>query len=94
MGSVTSYARARAESLNMQAKVGIAERADRLVFTLVTTGLAALIDDLGGGDNWLVAIPIVLGLMALANTVTVIQRVRVVYQQALAIDAAREAAEN
>jgi CDP-diacylglycerol--glycerol-3-phosphate 3-phosphatidyltransferase/CDP-diacylglycerol--inositol 3-phosphatidyltransferase len=94
MGSVTSYARARAESLNMQAKVGIAERADRLVFTLVTTGLAALIDDLGGGDNWLVAIPIVLGLMALANTITVIQRVRVVYQQALAIDAAREAAEN
>ena len=31
MGSVTSYARARAESLGMQAKVGIAERADRLV---------------------------------------------------------------
>jgi len=94
MGSVTSYARARAESLNMQAKVGIAERADRLVFTLVTTGLAALIDDLGGGDDWLVAIPIVLGLMALANTITVIQRVKVVHDQALAIDAAREAAEN
>ena len=36
MGSVTSYARARAESLNMQAKVGIAERADRLVAVLVT----------------------------------------------------------
>ncbi|MFL6022977.1 MAG: phosphatidylinositol phosphate synthase [Marmoricola sp.] len=94
MGSVTSYARARAESLNMQAKVGIAERADRLVFTLVTTGLAALIDQLGGGDDWLVAIPIVLGLMALANTITVIQRVQVVHEQALAIDAAREAAEN
>jgi CDP-diacylglycerol--glycerol-3-phosphate 3-phosphatidyltransferase len=94
MGSVTSYARARAESLGMQAKVGIAERADRLVFTLVTTGLAALIDDLGGGDNWLVAIPIVLGLMALANTITVIQRIKVVHEQALAIDAAREAAEN
>ena len=78
----------------MQAKVGIAERADRLVFTLVTTGLAALIDDLGGGDDWLVAIPIVLGLMALANTITVIQRVKVVHDQALAIDAAREAAEN
>jgi CDP-diacylglycerol--glycerol-3-phosphate 3-phosphatidyltransferase/CDP-diacylglycerol--inositol 3-phosphatidyltransferase len=94
MGSVTSYARARAESLGMQAKVGIAERADRLVFTLVTTGLAALIDDLGGGDDWLVAIPIVLGLMAVANTVTVIQRVLVVRSQALAIDAARDATEN
>jgi CDP-diacylglycerol--glycerol-3-phosphate 3-phosphatidyltransferase len=94
MGSVTSYARARAESLNMQAKVGIAERADRLVFTLVTTGLADLINQLGGGKNWLVAIPVVLGLMALANTVTVIQRVLVVREQALAIDAAREATEN
>ena len=39
MGSVTSYARARAESLGMQAKVGIAERADRLVAILVMTGL-------------------------------------------------------
>ena len=94
MGSVTSYARARAESLGMQAKVGIAERADRLVFTLVTTGLAALISDATGNDDWLVAIPVILGLMAVANTITVIQRVRVVHQQALAIDAAREAAEN
>ena len=34
MGSVTSYARARAESLGMQAKVGIAERSDRLVLIL------------------------------------------------------------
>src|SRR5689334_10368522 len=92
MGSVTSYARARAESLNMQAKVGIAERADRLVFTLVTTGLADLINQLTDNDDWLIAIPIVLGLMALANTITVIQRVQVVHQQALAIDAAREAA--
>ena len=78
----------------MQAKVGIAERADRLVFTLVTTGLAALINQLTDNDDWLIAIPIVLGLMALANTITVIQRVQVVHQQALAIDAAREAAEN
>ena len=94
MGSVTSYARARAESLNMQAKVGVAERADRLVFTLVTTGLADLINQLTDNDDWLIAIPIVLGLMAVANTITVIQRVAVVRQQALAIDAAREAAEN
>ena len=40
MGSVTSYARARAESLGMQAKGGIAERSDRLVAILVMTGLA------------------------------------------------------
>jgi CDP-diacylglycerol--glycerol-3-phosphate 3-phosphatidyltransferase len=93
MGSVTSYARARAESLGMQAKVGIAERADRLVFTLVTTGLADLINIAGGGEDWLIAIPIVLGLMALANTITVIQRVLVVREQATAIDAARDQAE-
>ncbi len=31
MGSVTSYARARAESLGMDARGGLAERADRLV---------------------------------------------------------------
>lgn len=93
MGSVTSYARARAESLNMQAKVGIAERADRLVFVLVTTGLADLINILGGGEDWLIAVPIILGLLAVANTITVIQRVLVVREQALAIDAARDQAE-
>ncbi len=93
MGSVTSYARARAESLGMQAKVGIAERADRLVFVLVTTGLADLINVLGGGEDWLIAIPICLGLLAVANTVTVLQRVLVVREQAIAIDAARNEAE-
>ena len=44
MGSVTSYARARAESLGMQAKGGIAERADRLVAILAMTGLAGIFD--------------------------------------------------
>ena len=44
MGSVTSYARAKAESLGMQAKGGIAERADRLVAILVMTGLSDLFD--------------------------------------------------
>src|SRR5919107_3091898 len=48
MGSVTSYARARAEALGMEAKVGIAERADRLVSILVVTGLADLLNRLRG----------------------------------------------
>ena len=47
MGSITSYARARAESLGMQAKVGIAERADRLVAILAMTGLAGIFDAAG-----------------------------------------------
>lgn len=91
MGSVTSYARARAESLGLQAKVGIAERADRLVFILVTTGLADLINVLGGGEDWLIAIPIALGLLAVANTITVFQRVQVVHQQVKAEIAAESA---
>lgn len=83
MGSVTSYARARAESLGMQAKVGIAERADRLVSILVITGVAALLHDVGVASGVLWAIPVTLGVLAVASTVTVVQRVLVVRQQAL-----------
>jgi CDP-diacylglycerol---glycerol-3-phosphate 3-phosphatidyltransferase len=82
MGSVTSYARARAESLGMQAKVGIAERADRLVAILVVTGGADLVNRLGVGEDALRAIPVALGALAVASTVTVVQRVIVVRDQA------------
>lgn len=82
MGSVTSYARARAESLGMQAKVGIAERADRLVAILVVTGLADLLNRIGVGERALWLIPATLGVLAVASTVTVIQRILVVRQQA------------
>jgi CDP-diacylglycerol--glycerol-3-phosphate 3-phosphatidyltransferase/CDP-diacylglycerol--inositol 3-phosphatidyltransferase len=87
MGSVTSYARARAESLGMQAKVGIAERADRLVSILVVTGAADLVNRSGVGEDALWAIPVTLGVLALASTVTVIQRVIVVRDQARALAA-------
>jgi CDP-diacylglycerol--glycerol-3-phosphate 3-phosphatidyltransferase/CDP-diacylglycerol--inositol 3-phosphatidyltransferase len=87
MGSVTSYARARAESLGMQAKVGIAERADRLVAILVMTGLADLLNRLGVGEKALWAIPVTLGALAVASTVTVVQRVIVVRDQARALAA-------
>src|SRR3712207_1309330 len=83
MGSVTSYARARAESLGMQAKVGVAERADRLVAILVITGLADLLRILGVDDRVMFAIPVTLGLLAVASTVTVVQRVLAVRQQAM-----------
>src|SRR3978361_273928 len=43
MGSVTSYARAKAESLGMDARGGFAERADRTVAILVMTGLSGLL---------------------------------------------------
>lgn len=87
MGSVTSYARARAESLGMEAKVGIAERATRLVSILGVTGLADLLNRLGLGERMLWAIPVTLGLLAVASTVTVGQRVAVVRRQAHALAA-------
>jgi phosphatidylinositol phosphate synthase len=84
MGAVTSYARARAESLGMQAKVGIAERADRLVSILVMTGLADLLRILGVDDDVMWLIPITLAVLAVASTITVVQRILVVRQQSLA----------
>ena len=77
MGGVTSYARARAEGLGFQAKVGIAERADRLVAILVMTGLAAIFE-------LPILMYVTLWVLAAASTVTVVQRIWVVRRQALA----------
>lgn len=76
LGSVVSYAKARAEGLGMTANVGIAERADRLVAVLVTTGLVGL----GLPEEVLM---VVLFLLALASLVTIIQRMWAVRVQAL-----------
>ncbi|SMC91215.1 phosphatidylinositol phosphate synthase [Janibacter indicus] len=81
LGSVVSYARARAEGLGMRADVGIAERADRLVATLVTTGLVGL-----GLPE--IVLTVVLGLLAVASFVTILQRVLLVRQQVIAAEAA------
>jgi CDP-diacylglycerol---glycerol-3-phosphate 3-phosphatidyltransferase len=85
MGSVTSYARARAESLGMQAKVGIAERSDRLVAILLMTGVADLLRLLGVDDRVMWLIPVTLGVLAVASTVTVVQRILVVRRQAVSL---------
>jgi CDP-diacylglycerol---glycerol-3-phosphate 3-phosphatidyltransferase len=77
MGGVTSYARAKAEGLGYGAKVGIAERADRLVAILVMTGLSAIFD-------LPILLYVVLWALAAASTVTVAQRIWVVRKQALA----------
>jgi CDP-diacylglycerol---glycerol-3-phosphate 3-phosphatidyltransferase len=77
MGNLTSYARARAEALGMQAKVGLAERSDRLVVTLVATFFAGVLD-------FLPLLVAALLLLAVASTVTVAQRMLVVRRQALA----------
>ncbi|GGB65672.1 CDP-alcohol phosphatidyltransferase [Knoellia flava TL1] len=76
LGMVVSYAKARAEGLGMTANVGIAERAERLVAVLVTTGLV----------GWFlpeVFLTIVLALLALASFITVVQRMLEVRRQAL-----------
>ena len=80
MGSVTSYARARAESLGMDARGGVAERADRLVSILVMTGLSAIFD-------LPILMEVTLWALAVASTYTVIFRVLKVRRQALAAEA-------
>ncbi|WP_406830760.1 phosphatidylinositol phosphate synthase [Pedococcus sp. KACC 23699] len=77
LGSVVSYAKARAEGLGFSADVGIAERADRLVAVLATTGLVGL-----GLPE--VVLAVVLGLLAVASLITVVQRMLMVRRQALA----------
>lgn len=67
LGSIIPYLRARAEGLGLRGDVGLVERADRLVAVLVTTGLVGL--GLPG-----VVLTVVLGLLAVASLVTVIQR--------------------
>ena len=76
-GFMVSYARARAEGLGLEAKGGIAERADRLVVVLVATGLTGLF---GWPD---MVLTVVLALLALASAVTVVQRMLAVRSQAL-----------
>jgi len=74
-GAVVSYAKARAEGLGLTCNVGIAERAERLLLVLVTTGL----DGLG--------VPYVqaagLWVLAVASTITLGQRMVTVYRQTL-----------
>ncbi|HET7388913.1 MAG TPA: CDP-alcohol phosphatidyltransferase family protein [Nocardioidaceae bacterium] len=84
MGSITSYARARAESLGMQAKGGIAERSDRLVAILVMTGVADLLRIVGVDPRVMWLIPLTLAVLAVASSVTVVQRVLLVRGQAKA----------
>ncbi|MBD5787599.1 CDP-alcohol phosphatidyltransferase family protein [Cellulosimicrobium terreum] len=78
LGAVVPYARARAESVGMTAQVGIAERADRLVAALVAAGLVGL-------GLPVAVLVVVLGLLALASAVTIVQRVATVRTQSIAL---------
>lgn len=77
MGSITSYARAKGEQLGYNAKTGLAERPDRLVALLIT----AFFGDLLGLP---VLYEIGLWFVAVASTITVLQRILLVRKQAVA----------
>ena len=77
MGAVTSYARSKADHLGYDAKVGVAERPDRLVGFLVPAFFADVLD-----LPWL--LQAALWILAVAATATVAQRIWTVRRQALA----------
>jgi CDP-diacylglycerol--glycerol-3-phosphate 3-phosphatidyltransferase len=77
-GVVTSYAKARAESLGMTCNVGIAERSERLIAVLVLTGFSGIL-------GLPVLRAIALWGLAVATTVTVVQRVVEVRRQSKAL---------
>ncbi len=75
-GTVTSYVKARAESLGLSANVGFAERAERLIIVLASAGLYGL------GVPYL--LPAALWFLAAATAVTAGQRLIEVRRQVAA----------
>jgi CDP-diacylglycerol--glycerol-3-phosphate 3-phosphatidyltransferase len=87
LGSLlVSYARARAEGLGLDCKVGIAQRAERIL----GVGLASLI--FGAGPHALL-LEAMVSLLALASIITVVQRFVYVHQHAGQVDNAIRAEE-
>ena len=74
LAATVPYARARAESIGATAKVGIAERTDRLLVALGATFIVGL-----GAPPWVLTIALV--YVAIASFITVVQRVWTVYRQ-------------
>ncbi|MFJ3957873.1 phosphatidylinositol phosphate synthase [Arthrobacter sp. NPDC090010] len=75
LGTLVSYARAKAESLGFECNVGIAERAERLLALLLMTGLTGL-----GLPE--VVLLVTLLLLAVASLITIGQRMATVHRQA------------
>jgi len=71
-GGLVSYVKARAESLNISCNGGLAERTERLLILLVATGLHGL------GVSYILAIG--LWILAIVSTITVAQRLLIVYR--------------
>lgn len=73
---LVSYARARAEGLGLDCKVGIAQRAERIV----GLGVASVL--VGAGPRAIV-LEVIVALLAVASVITVVQRFVYVYQVTL-----------
>lgn len=71
---IVSYARARAEGVGLRAAVGIAERTDRLIVSLLGCLLVGL-----GLPEWVLTVA--LAWVAVASLITVVQRMVAVYRQ-------------
>jgi CDP-diacylglycerol--glycerol-3-phosphate 3-phosphatidyltransferase len=69
LGQVVSYVKARAESVGLDADVGIAERSERLIIV----GVGGLISGIGG-DGFAWGLPAALWLLAVLSLITVVQR--------------------
>jgi CDP-diacylglycerol---glycerol-3-phosphate 3-phosphatidyltransferase len=82
LGSLlVSYARARAEGLGLDCKVGIAQRAERIL----GLGIASL---LAGAGPHALLLEAMVTILALASIITVVQRFVYVYQHAGRVDEA------
>jgi CDP-diacylglycerol--glycerol-3-phosphate 3-phosphatidyltransferase len=87
LGSVlVSYARARAEGLGLDCKVGIAQRAERVL----GLGVASL---LAGAGRHALLLEAIVTVLALASIITVVQRFVYVYRNAGQVDEALRAEE-
>ena len=82
-GNLTSYARAKAESLGLDAKGGIAERADRLVSILADDRASAAC------STCAILMELTLWVLAAASAYTVVFRVLKVRRQAIERDRSR-----
>lgn len=69
LGQLTSYVRAKAESLGLECKVGVMERAERILAVIAGLAVAVLL-------------PLVVWVLAVLSAVTVVQRVIHVGKQA------------
>lgn len=86
-GQVVSYTKARGESIGLPVRVnGLIERAERLVITLVLTGLAGF--EMFGVPHIGLLLPLALWVVAAGSLITLIQRIVTVRREAAEADAA------